>query len=164
MDAQVGATRTRAVLGGSALLMLLFWGAGCATDDGPGADPAPTSEPGEEQTIEPGEEQAMDDVLGTVWLDETQDTQGDQGHPYLEFDEDGTVRGTDGCNGIVSTYTIDGDRIVIEEFTSTLRACQGVDDWLRGVREVRVDGDVLVVSNADGETIGELQREAGAEG
>lgn len=95
---------------------------------------------------------APDDLIGTWTSDE-------KGNPTLTFDADGTVTGTDGCNGIVTAITVDGDRILIEETISTLRACIGVDDWLRGLREVAVDGDTLRVMDEDGTEIGTLARE-----
>lgn len=92
------------------------------------------------------------DVVGT-WISD------EKGNPKLTFDESGTVTGTDGCNGINSTYTVEGDRALIESFASTLMACPGVDDWLRGVREVQLSGDELQVFNSSGTEIGTLQRE-----
>lgn len=94
---------------------------------------------------------APEDVLGTWTSDET-------GQPSLELDEDGGVHGTDGCNRIVTTYRIDGDRVVFERFASTKMACQGVDPWLGGVREASVDGDTMTVKNGSGAEIGTLQR------
>ncbi|MEV8337579.1 META domain-containing protein [Leucobacter sp. NPDC077196] len=93
------------------------------------------------------------DVVGTWMSDE-------KGNPKLTFEEDGKVSGTDGCNGIGSTYTIEGDRVVIESFVSTMMACPGVDDWLRGVREVQLSNDELQVFNSEGAEIGTLQRDA----
>lgn len=84
----------------------------------------------------------------------------DKGEPRLEFDGSGQVTGTDGCNGIMTTYKIDGDSARFEDFASTLMACEGVDDWLRGIRSVTVDGDTLIVSNDDGKKIGELERKS----
>ena len=92
------------------------------------------------------------EILGTWVSDEP-------GKPRLAFAEDGTVKGTDGCNGISTTYEVEGETVVLEQFASTLKACKGVDDWLRGVHEVRVDGDTLLVSNSSGEEIGQLQRD-----
>jgi heat shock protein HslJ len=80
--------------------------------------------------------------------------------PHLAFD-DGQVTGTDGCNGITTSYTVDGDTITLDRFMSTQKACSGVDTWLRNVRSVQVDGDVLVVLDAQGEQIGSLDRNDG---
>lgn len=96
---------------------------------------------------------AQSEVVGTWTSDE-------KGKPTLTFDDSGEVSGTDGCNGITSTYKVDGDRVLIESFASTLKACLGVDDWLRGVREVQLSDDELQVFNSEGTEIGTLQREA----
>lgn len=84
----------------------------------------------------------------------------EQGEPRLEFDGTGQVTGTDGCNGITTTYKIDGGSARFEDFASTLMACEGVDDWLRGIRSVTIDGDTLIVSNDAGKKIGELERKS----
>ena len=127
------------MVGGAALL------AGCASlnADGSGTD----GETGDAEMIE------QSDVVGTWFSDE-------KGKPRLTFDESGKVSGSDGCNGIGSTYSIEGDRVLIESFVSTMMACPGVDDWLRKVREVQPSGDELQVFNSSGEEIGTLQREA----
>lgn len=80
--------------------------------------------------------------------------------PHLVFD-DGSVTGTDGCNGITSTYTVDGDTISIDPFMSTLKACSGVDTWLRLIHTVQIDGDALVVRDSSGGQIGTLDRNDG---
>lgn len=79
------------------------------------------------------------------------------GQPHLIF-SDGSVTGTDGCNGISTTYTVEGDTVTLDPFLSTLRACTGVDTWLRSVHSVTIDGDALIVTNAAGERIGSLDR------
>ncbi|PRI10982.1 hypothetical protein B4915_08865 [Leucobacter massiliensis] len=114
----------------------------------PGGGAAQSGESGEGNRVDVGQE-----VLGSWSSDE-------KGTPRLEFSEDGTVQGTDGCNGISTSYEVQDDRVVLKEFASTLKACLGVDDWLRGVHEVRPEGDTLLVSNAAGEEIGELHRDA----
>ena len=68
------------------------------------------------------------------------------------------MTGSDGCNGIGSTYTVVDGTVEIAPFFSTLKACQGVDDWLRGVSQVQVDGDTLIVLDKNGTKIGELPR------
>ena len=83
---------------------------------------------------------------------------GEPGEPRLEFDGDGRAMGTDGCNGITTTYKIDGDSAQLDIFASTLMACDGVDDWLRGLRSVTLEGDTLSVFDESGKKIGELER------
>lgn len=81
------------------------------------------------------------------------------GDPHLELMEDGTVDGSDGCNGISTTYTVDGNVVTLEPAASTLMACEGVDDWLRGAATLEIDGDEAIVFNRDDEEIGTLTRE-----
>lgn len=113
----------------------------CAPASGPGATPTSSDEPVDIAT----------EIVGMWGSDAT-------GEPHLEFADDGTVTGSDGCNGISTTYTVDGERAEIEKFASTLKACPGVDDWLRGIRSVEIDGDTLVAMNSSGDTIGQLDR------
>jgi heat shock protein HslJ len=80
--------------------------------------------------------------------------------PHLTFD-DGKVTGTDGCNNIATTYTVDGDAIALKSFMSTMKACLGVDPWLGAVHTVEIDGDALIVRNSSGDQIGTLDRNDG---
>ncbi len=96
---------------------------------------------------------AVNDLLGSWSADET-------GKPRLAFDANGGGNGSDGCNGIATSYRLQDDRVQLAPFISTLKACAGVNDWLRGVREVAVQGDTLRVFDASGQEIGQLRREA----
>lgn len=111
----------------------------CAPAGGPGSAPTSTASP------------AAPDVVGTWGTDAA-------GEPFLEFTAEGAVTGSDGCNGISSTYTVVDDTVEIEPYASNLKACQGVDDWLRGVSAVQVEGDTLIVMDDAGTQIGELPR------
>lgn len=126
--------RTSLVLAAAALLLTA-----CAPAGGPGSAPTSTASP------------AGSDVVGTWGSDAA-------GEPFLEFTDDGKVKGTDGCNGIGSTYTVVDDAVEIAPYVSTLKACQGVDDWLRGISVVQVEGDTLIVMDEAGTKIGELPR------
>lgn len=81
-----------------------------------------------------------------------------KGSPYLEFLEDGTLSGSDGCNGIGGTYTDSDGTITVELGFSTLKACVGVDTWLRDISTASVDGDALAVFDTEGSRIGTLTR------
>ena len=85
-------------------------------------------------------------------------TWGDPDVAYLELGPDGALSGSDGCNGVGGSYRPDGDTATIRRGPSTLRACPGVDTWLRGAAKVRVDGDTLHVFNSKDEEIGTLTR------
>jgi heat shock protein HslJ len=135
-------TLARTLIGVAMLGALALVGTACASSPG---DASPTSTPSN------GGDAAATDVVGH-WGDDA------TGQPHLEFTADGTVQGSDGCNGIVTTYVAADGRYELAPFASTLKACMGVDDWLRGVRAVEVDGDVLVALDSSGERLGELTR------
>lgn len=128
-----------AMLGAFALL-----GTACATST-PGEAPTSTPEPN-------SEEAAVVEKLVGLWGENA------TGQPHLEFAADGTVTGSDGCNGVTTTYSVNGDRVDLAQFASTLKACPGVDGWMRGVRAVELDGDVLIVMDASGAELGNLTR------
>ncbi|MBK0422282.1 META domain-containing protein [Leucobacter sp. CSA2] len=100
-------------------------------------------------TAQPG----SDAVLGT-W------TSQQEGNPELNFEPKGVVNGTDGCNRIVGSYEATAEGADVKLRASTLKACQGVDTWLSGVAQVRVDGTQLHVLDHAGKEIGALERKA----
>ncbi len=132
--------RARTLVGLAILGAFAVMGAACATGN-PGG--APTSG---------SEDDAVVQKLVGLWGEDA------KGQPHLEFTADGEVHGSDGCNGIVTTYSVNGDRVDLARFASTLKACPGVDDWMRGVRAVEIDGDVLVIKDASGTELGTLPR------
>lgn len=80
------------------------------------------------------------------------------GEPHLILSDDLTATGTDGCNGISTTYVVDEGVIEFKSFLSTQKACQGVDTWLSKVKTASVDGETMTVLNSAGEEIGVLHR------
>lgn len=72
--------------------------------------------------------------------------------------KDGEVRGSDGCNGILGSYSVDGDRLSFSLGIGTLKACLGVDTWLRRIRSAAISGDTMTVFDRDGAQIGTLSR------
>jgi heat shock protein HslJ len=96
-------------------------------------------------------ELTKEDLVGRWQADEP-------GDPHLQFSNNSSVTGTDGCNGIHTTYTVKDDTAELKSFYSTLKACEGVDDWLRGISSVTVDGDTMHVMDTEGKEIGTLQR------
>lgn len=74
--------------------------------------------------------------------------------------ENGDLRGSDGCNGILGSYTVTDGRVEVTRGASTLRACPDVDTWLRGLSSAIIDGDTMTVLDGDGATIGTLTRKA----
>lgn len=73
----------------------------------------------------------------------------------LTFNEDGTVTGSSGCNGLGGDYTVAGDQITFGEFVSTLMACDDpimsqegiVHQVITGTGSYKIEGDTLTLSN-----------------
>lgn len=94
---------------------------------------------------------SAESVVGT-WGDKT------KGSPWLTLADDETVTGSDGCNGIGSTFTVEDGVVTLAPFFSTQMACTGVDTWLSKIKSVSVEGDTMTVLNSAGDVIGTLPR------
>ncbi|SDP13475.1 META domain-containing protein [Microbacterium testaceum StLB037] len=80
-----------------------------------------------------------------------------QGPEFLTL-EDGVLTGSDGCNGLNGSYSREGDTLTVRLGLSTLKACMGVDTWLRKVATATIAGDKLTVFDRAGAEIGILTR------
>ncbi|WP_291480322.1 META domain-containing protein [Corynebacterium sp.] len=79
------------------------------------------------------------------------------GAAEVTFDQ-GRISGTDGCNGVGSSYTVEGNVADVDPFISTLMACTGAwSPWLQGMSTVHHYGAVLVVHGEDGAVLGVLR-------
>ena len=67
--------------------------------------------------------------IGT-WIDP-------DGLGYLTFTEDGAVRGSDACNGIRSTYSVDGGTATVEPFATTMMVPVAIAGHDRGSQRHR---------------------------
>jgi heat shock protein HslJ len=75
----------------------------------------------------------------------------------LTFNENGTVSGTSGCNGLGGDYTVEGNQITFGEFVSTLMACddpimqqeEAAHKVMTGTAIYKIEGDTLTVTNND---------------
>jgi len=93
------------------------------------------------------------DPVGT-WGD-TSDTSA----PSLVLDEGGDLTGTDGCNRLTGTWTVDeSDHVEFHDVASTRMACEGVDTWLEALSQATVADDTMTVIDQDGSEIGTLER------
>ncbi|SMX69708.1 Heat shock protein HslJ [Brevibacterium linens ATCC 9172] len=140
---------SRLALGLAALALTLPLAA-CDT----GVDPRnPDSSPTESsETASPGEEASDLDPVGK-W------TSPEAGDPFLEFAEDGSLEGSDGCNAIVTSWKVEGDEIAIDSFMTTQKACAGVDTWLSKASTATIEGDVMKIMDSNGKVIGGLEKE-----
>jgi len=135
---------TAAALIAAAALLLT----GCNGSGEPGGDPT-TSAVAQEPNFE-GRWQADDPEDAFVVFTEVDDGGG-------------RLSGSDGCNGLMGEFFIDGDTARVELGASTLKGCPGVDTWLRGIGVVVVDGDTMTVEDSEGEELGTLTRDEDAE-
>jgi heat shock protein HslJ len=75
----------------------------------------------------------------------------------LTFNEDGSVSGTSGCNGLGGDYSIEGDQITFGEFVSTLMACddpimkqeEAAHKVMTGTATYKIEGNTLTITNND---------------
>lgn len=75
----------------------------------------------------------------------------------LTFNEDGTVSGTSGCNGLGGDYSVEGDKITFGEFVSTLIACddpimrqeEAAHRVMTGTATYTIEDDTLTITNND---------------
>lgn len=86
----------------------------------------------------------------------------DNGDAFLEFFDDGTVKGTTGCNGIFTRYTLNSNpgrnAARLEDYATTARGCPDVDEWLAEGREVEFDDTQMTVKDHNGKEVGKLYR------
>lgn len=89
--------------------------------------------------------------------------------PYLELAlaqqtggvSAGYLTGSDGCNRIVGQWAAQDanpDTIQLQHQGNTKTGCEGVDTWLKGAAGAKISGDTMTVTNAQGATIGSLER------
>lgn len=75
----------------------------------------------------------------------------------LTFNEDGTLTGNAGCNGLGGGYTVEGDQITFSEIVSTKMACdeprmsqeESALKVLTGTAAYKIEGNTLTLTNAD---------------
>ena len=121
------------IRGGGAIFAVLLL-AGCLGEEGSGQG-------------------GSEDPVGT-WGDSSEETS-----PYLVLEEDGSFSGSDGCNNLSGSWSIDeADQVEFEDVASTMMACEDVDDWLAGLSVATVAGDTMTVLGQDGAEIGQLER------
>jgi len=97
------------------------------------------------------------DPVGT-WGDATDTTA-----PSLDLTDDGSFNGTDGCNRLNGSWSVDeADHVQFEDVSMTMKACEGVHIWLTDLTEATIADDTMTVLGQDGAEIGTLDRGADA--
>lgn len=83
--------------------------------------------------------------------------------PSIEFtgtETEGEYSGTDGCNNIGGSYTVDGDEVDLGVMRATMMFCEGVDTWLSQAARATISGNTLTFIDQSGATVGTLERGA----
>ena len=76
--------------------------------------------------------------------------------PFLSIRADRSYSGNDGCNVITGRWTSTGDSIRLIPGATSLKACEGVDQWLSEAVLGRVQRDVMTLEGANGDVLGQL--------
>lgn len=92
------------------------------------------------------------EVIGR-WVAEKND------RAFLEFQEDGTLRGSDGANALATSWTLESEGITIKPSLTTLKAAPGMITWVPKARWVSPDGDRLRLFDAADNHLGDLHRQ-----
>ncbi|HSG41629.1 MAG TPA: META domain-containing protein [Anaerolineales bacterium] len=85
---------------------------------------------------------------------------------FIEFDSEGKMTGSVGCNGFGGAYEVDSDMINFNPIESTLMFCEGpVGDQelatfatLQEITTFEIDGNMLTITSADGNSSIVLER------
>lgn len=102
------------------------------------------------------------ELLNTYWklilLNDTEVTVADnQSEPHIIFNAENRVSGSDGCNRMMGSYLLDGDKLTLNEMAGTKMACaegtqqtQAFNDALMKVAAYSVHSDQLELRDATG--------------
>lgn len=97
-------------------------------------------------------------VAGTSWGDPDVSDK-----PSINFETDGGVNGTDGCNRVMGSWSEEDGTVDLGALASTMMFCEGVDTWLTTATTAKLDGGSLVFFNPGGEEVGTLSPASSAE-
>ena len=78
---------------------------------------------------------------------------------FLEFQEDGRLRGSDGANTIATSWSDEAEGLMVKPSMTTLMAAPGMLTWVTRARRVAPDGDRLEVFDAADKHVGTLLRQ-----
>lgn len=102
------------------------------------------------------------ELLNTYWklilINDTEVTLSEnQSEPHLTFNAEGRVSGSDGCNRMMGSYLLEGDKLTLDEMAGTKMACaegveqtQAFNDVLTKVATYTVHSDQLELRDATG--------------
>lgn len=102
------------------------------------------------------------ELLNTYWklilVNDTEVTVADnQREPHITFNAENRVSGSDGCNRLMGSYALEGDKLTLGEVAGTKMACaegteqtQAFNDALAKVTAYSVHNDQLELRDATG--------------
>lgn len=102
------------------------------------------------------------ELLNTYWklilINDTEVTVAEnQREPHIIFNAESRVSGSDGCNRIMGSYLLDGDKLTLDEMAGTKMACaegaeqtRAFNDALMKVAAYTVHSDQLELRDATG--------------
>ncbi|MDV5147150.1 META domain-containing protein [Streptomyces sp. SBC-4] len=143
------------------LLLLTATATACGTEQGPGAAPAGTVDPGLP-------------VSGTHWSIKAVTVDGRRStapaDARVEFEEDGRAQGNTGCNHFGATAEVNGDVVTVTQHQITMRGCPGDRDRFEkalvtafsGPLKGTIKGERFTLASTDGRNGLELAAEPGA--
>ena len=106
-------------------------------------------------------------LVGNNWR-LTSPSSGSRTAPGLQLSSEGRVAGSDGCNRLVGSYTLDGDRISFLPLAASRMSCSAMHgrdaDFQRAVMETaqwRISGSELQLLSEDGRLMLLLERTSG---
>ncbi len=83
----------------------------------------------------------------------------------INFDAKGQVNGNVGCNGFGGSYEMKGDTVTFGAMVSTMMFCEATSDQEQGVLSVlvntanlKMNGNTLTITSADGASVVNLAR------
>jgi len=117
-----------------------------------------------EATVTPAETPSPPngELLNTYWklilINDTEVTVVDnQREPHITFNAEGRISGSDGCNGVMGSYLLEGDKLTLGEMAGTRMACaegmeqsQAFNEALTKVASYTVHSDQLELRDATG--------------
>ena len=83
----------------------------------------------------------------------------DNERAFLEFGEDGSLRGSDGANALVTSWSTESEGIIIKSAMMTLKAAPGMLTWVTKAHRVAPDGDRLNLFDSADNHLGVLVRQ-----
>lgn len=129
-----------------------------------------SNDPDDDTVLEPGpaaggEGASGTPLVGTTWtLDQVTTSSGEtapEKDAQVAITEEGKLAANSGCNSYGGDAEVDGDQITLGSIIGTLRACEGATGdvdrafgtVLQGTITAEVTGDVLTLTNADGDSL-----------